>query len=86
MPLKFEQNPTKLWHGMTREDTARHEKARQGTRRHGKVREGTGTRAQGTRAQGTRAWNVSYSCEYFHVRSNLGLIGFEYFLGKNSSC
>ena len=41
MTLKVEQNPEKLWHGMTREDTARHEKTRQGTRRHGKAREGT---------------------------------------------
>ena len=24
------------------------------------------------------------SCKYFHVRSNLGLIGFEYFLRKKS--
>ena len=28
MTLKFEQNPKKLWHGMTREDTRRHSKAR----------------------------------------------------------
>ena len=40
MTLKVEQNPKKLWHGMTREDTARHEKAREGT--------GTGTGHEGT--------------------------------------
>ena len=37
MTLKFEQNRTKLWHGMTREDTARHDKAREGTARHKKT-------------------------------------------------
>ena len=58
MTLKVEQNPKKLWHGMTREGTARHEKTRQGTRRHGKAREGTGTRAR----------NVSYSSR-FHILS-----------------
>ena len=27
-------------------------------------------------------FSKSMSCKYFHVRSNLSLIGFEYFLGK----
>ena len=27
-------------------------------------------------------FSKSMSCKYFHVRSNLGLMGFEYFLGK----
>ena len=27
-------------------------------------------------------FSKSMSCEYFHVRSNLGLIGSEHFLGK----
>ena len=52
MTPKVEQNPKKLWHGMTREDTARHEKTRQGTRRHGKAREGTGTGHEGTGHEG----------------------------------
>ena len=48
MTLKFEQNPKQLWHGMTREDTARHEKTREGTARHEKVlARGHGTRGQG---------------------------------------
>ena len=62
MTLKVEQNPTKLWHGMTREDTARHEKTQQGTRRHDKAREGTGRHKK---AWGMRAQNVSYS-PYLH--------------------
>ena len=55
MTLKVEQNPKKLWHGMTREDTARHEKTRQATRRHGKPREYTtrhGKAREGTARHG----------------------------------
>ena len=73
MTLKVEQNPKKLWHGMTREDTARHENTRQGTRKHGKAREGTarhekarqGTRRQGhedTGHKGTECFLLSVGC------------------------
>ena len=68
MTLKFEQNPKKLWHGITqdgtrrhgkaREDTTRHEKIRQRTRIHDKAREDTArhekarARGHGARGQG----------------------------------
>ena len=38
MTPKVEQSPRKRWHGMTREDTARHERTWQGTARHEKAR------------------------------------------------
>ena len=54
MTLKVEQNPKKLWYGMTREDMARHEKTRQGTRRHKKARQGTRRHGhEGTGHEGT---------------------------------
>ena len=34
----------------------------------------------------TVVFSKSIFCKYFHVRSNLGLIGYEYFLGRNSLC
>ena len=71
MTKKVEKILKKLWHGMKREDIARHEKTQQGTRRHGKAREDTerhgkarkGTERHGKALEGTgtRARNVSFS-------------------------
>ena len=78
MTLKFEQNPTKLWHGMTREDTAKHEKTREGTARHEKTRQGT-ARHEKARARGHRM----FPTRFVNMRANIAAYVGEFLLVEN---